>query len=110
MSAPWPPPPDLSSIRELVAAADLEGFIAEGAPIDEYDCEADQLQESIVGLQSEDLTAATLLPIIELIWGKDFNLAGPELARRRPALTKLVDQINRFFGPEATPQTRSPSL
>lgn len=36
MSRPWPPPPDLDSIQELVANADVEGFIADGAPVDEY--------------------------------------------------------------------------
>lgn len=106
----WPPPPDLDSIRELVATADLEGFIADGAPTDEYDHEADELQQSIVGLLSDELTTATLLPIIELIWSKNFNLAGPELAHRRPGLTSLAEQINRFFGPEAEPQTRGSSL
>jgi hypothetical protein len=28
---PWPPPPDIESIRELVRAADPEGHLAEGA-------------------------------------------------------------------------------
>ncbi len=28
---PWPPPPDMESIRELVRAADPEGHLAEGA-------------------------------------------------------------------------------
>ena len=32
-SSPWPPPPDIESIQELVAAADIEGFIEiHGAP------------------------------------------------------------------------------
>ena len=42
-SQPWPPPPDLDSIQELVATADIEGFIAKGAPADEYETEAELL-------------------------------------------------------------------
>ena len=41
MTQPWPPPPDIDSIQELVATADVEGFIAEGAPPDEYEAVGD---------------------------------------------------------------------
>jgi hypothetical protein len=107
MAQPWPPPPDIASIRELVATADLEGYIADGAPTDEYDHEADQLQGNIVDVVTAELTVANLLPIIEPIWSESFNLDALGLALRRPALTALAQQIERFFGPAATPQVRS---
>jgi hypothetical protein len=107
MAQPWPPPPDIASIRELVATADPEGYIADGAPTDEYDHEADQLQGNIVDVVTAELTVANLLPIIEPIWSESFNLDAPGLALRRPALTALAQQIERFFGPAATPQVRS---
>ena len=39
IAKPWPPPPDKESIQELVRAADPEGLLAKGAPVDEYEPE-----------------------------------------------------------------------
>jgi hypothetical protein len=111
MSAPWPPPPDLDSIRELVRDADVEGLIAiHGAPADEYDGEADALHEAIVHLPTSGIIAANLMPILEAIWSRNFADGDTELSLRRPALTSLARGIARFFGPEATPQVRQQSI
>ena len=64
MSAPWPPPPDLHSIRELVRAADPEGHIAEGAPADEYEPEEEAIFAAIAHLSTSQLVPGTLTPII----------------------------------------------
>ena len=103
----WPPPPDLASIRELVRDADVEGFISiHGAPADEYDPEADELHAAIAHLETSDLTATRLLPVLEAIWRENHIDDDAELALRRPALLALAQQIARFFGPDATPQVR----
>ena|ERR1700722_4343474 len=102
----WPPPPDLESIQDLVRAADIEGLIANGAPADEYEPEEEQILPAIQHLSTNELTAPNLLPILEAIWRKSFTLDEAELSSRRPALEGLAQQIARFFGPEAQPQTR----
>ena len=106
MSKPWPPPPDLDSIQELVADADVEGFIADGAPADEYETEADLLFEEIRHLPTDELLAAKILPTLESIWNRSFELNDPGLLDRRPKLAALAGQIERFFGPGARPQVR----
>jgi hypothetical protein len=106
MSKPWPPPPDLESIRDLMRAADPEGHIADGSPADEYEPEEEQLFAAIRHFPTANLLAAKLLPILEDIWRKSFGLNDATLASRRPALEGLAQQIERFFGPEATPQVR----
>ncbi len=105
MSA-WPPPPDLASIRELVRAADPEGHIAEGAPADEYDPEEEAIFAAIAHLSTSQLNASTLTPIIERVWRDSFAHDDEALVKSRPALVALAQQIARFFGPEAQPQTR----
>lgn len=105
-SKPWPPPPDLDSIQELVATADVDGFIAEGSAADEYETEADALFARIRHLATADLVTGTLLPLLEQVWQEGFELSGEELAERRPKLTELAGQIERFFGPAAQPQVR----
>jgi hypothetical protein len=106
MSKPWPPPPDLESIQELVRAADPEGHLAEGAPADEYEPEEQEILAAIGHLSTSELTAANLQPILEAIWSKSFNLNDSTLAERVPVLTSLAQQIERFFGPQAKPQVR----
>jgi hypothetical protein len=105
-SPPWPPPPDLESIRELVRDADVEGFIRDGAPADAYDTEAEELHAAIAHWPTEEITVDRQLPILNAIWRRNFVEDDDELALRRPALEGLAQQIARFFGPEAQPQVR----
>ena len=106
MSKPWPPPPDMDSVQELVANVDVEGFIAEGSPADEYETEADLLFHRVQSFSTDELTSAKLLPILENIWKRSFELSEAGIAMRRPKLIELAGQIERFFGPEAKPQVR----
>jgi hypothetical protein len=106
MSKPWPPPPDLASIQDLVRAADPEGHLADGAPTDEYEPEEELIFDAIRSFATANLIAANLIPIIQPIWQKSFALSDTDLASRRPAIQTLAEQIERFFGPEAKPQVR----
>jgi hypothetical protein len=108
MSAPWPPPPDLESIQQLVREADTEGLIQYGdAPADEYDGEAETLHAAITRFPTSQLIVANLQPIIETIWQKSFNLDEAALEKSHPAIVALAQEIERFFGPEAKPQVRN---
>ena len=103
---PWPPPPDLHSIQELVATADIEGFIADGSPADEYETEADDIFHVIRSWPTADLTTERVLPVLEEAWTQGFGLDDRGLEERRVRLRELAGQIERFFGPEAKPQVR----
>lgn len=106
MKTPWPPPPDLASLAELIANADVEGFIASGSPSDEYETEAEDLFHAIDTWPTADLITEGLLPVIEEVWVQNFSLSETGLAARRVKLRELAAQIERFFGPEARPQVR----
>ncbi len=103
---PWPPPPDLASIQELVATADVESFIADGAPADEYETEAELLFANIESFATDDLVTPKLLPILKDVWSRSFDLNEAGLALRGPKLIELAGQIERFFGPAAKPRVR----
>jgi hypothetical protein len=107
---PWPPPPDRESIQELVRAADTEGLLAEGAPVDEYEPEEEAILAAIQHLPTAELLVTTTLPLIEAVWRKSFVLDDKSMAERLPALLGLAEQIERFFGPEARPQVRQESF
>ena len=102
----WPPPPDLESIKELVRNADTEDFIANGSPADEYDGEAKDLHAAIAHLTTAELVVPNILRHIETIWRKSFDYDENVLTKAGPLLERLAQQIARFFGPEAQPQTR----
>ena len=102
----WPPPPDLNSLKELFATADVEGLIANECPLDEYDPEAKHFYEATIGWPNTKFTTEQTLPLLEQLWVKQFILNEEQLAQRQPALMELAQQITRFFGPEAQPQTR----
>jgi hypothetical protein len=107
MSKPWPPPPDLESVKQLVREADTEGLIQYGeAPADEYDGEAEALLAAISRFPTAQLTIENLQPIIEMIWRKNFNLDDSAFEKSQPAIISLAQEIERFFGPEARPQVR----
>lgn len=103
---PWPPPPDIYSIRELVRAADPEGHLAAGAHSDEYEPEEDAIFTAIADLKTSDLLAPRILPLIEAIWQESFALDASAMKGRLSALRGLTLQIERFFGPESKPQLR----
>jgi hypothetical protein len=108
MSQPWPPPPDLDSIKELVRDADTEEFIKlHGAPADEYDGEAEDLHKAIAFFETAEITVPRLLPIIRSIWQRSFDYSDAHLALAEPEFEALAQQIARFFGPEAKPQVRA---
>ena len=110
MPKPWPPPPDLASIQELVRTADPEGHLAEGAPADEYEPEEEAIFNALAGLPTAELVTATILPRIEAVWTSSFHLTTEQLASRQPALLSLAKEIERFFGPESKPRTRAEIL
>ncbi len=110
MPTRWPPPPDLASIQELVRAADPEGLLEGGAPADEYQPEEDALLKAMAHLPTAELLSTNILPKLETIWQRSFNLGEDELAARRPALLSLAKEIERFFGPESKPRTRAEIL
>jgi hypothetical protein len=103
----WPPPPDLASLKELFAIADIEGLIADDCPLDEYDPEAKHFYEATLGWPNSKFTEEKTIPVIKELWVKQFMLNDEQLAQRTPAIAELASQIARFFGPEAQPQTRS---
>jgi hypothetical protein len=108
-SANWPPRPDLESLKELVRNSDTEELIAIGSPADEYDGEAKELHAALANFATADLIVPNILPRIEAIWSKSFDYDDTVLVKFRPRLEKLAQQIERFFGPEAEPQTRGRS-
>ncbi|MDE3104548.1 MAG: hypothetical protein KGK08_05170 [Acidobacteriota bacterium] len=102
----WPPPPDLESIAELVANADIEGFIADGAPADEYEGEAEAIHNALAGWATAELTRPRIAAALELVWRRSFSLDDAAYEGRRNGVEALAAEIAHYFGPEAQPRVR----
>jgi len=89
---------DIESVQDLVRAADIEGFIAEGDPADEYDPEERQLFAAMAAWPSSTFTKANVLPVIVEIWRKSFSLDDADLSERLTRMDELAGQIVHFFG------------
>jgi hypothetical protein len=89
---------DLESVQDLVRAADIEGFIAEGDPADEYDPEERHLFAAMAAWSSPQFTKANVLPVIVELWRKSFSLDDADLSERLDKMDSLAAQIVHFFG------------
>ena len=89
---------DLDSVNDLVTEQDVEGFIADGAPADEYESEVEEVFAALLALPAEEATQDRILAILEQTWKKNFSLSDEALTQRRPALEKIVERILHFFG------------
>jgi hypothetical protein len=88
----------MESVQDMVRAADIEGFIADGDPADEYDPEEQKLFSAMSSWPSSTFTKANVLPVIVEIWRRSFSLDDADLSERLNAMDGLAAQIVHFFG------------
>ena len=88
---------DLESIDELIRTQDIEGYIAEGAPEDEYAPEIEEVFAQLRALPVEEASRERLLTLLESVWKKDFSLSASELETRRPGFEAIAGKILHFF-------------
>jgi hypothetical protein len=89
---------DLESVNDLITEQDVEGFIADGAPADEYEGEVEEVFAAWLALPAEEATKERLLAILEQTWRKSFSLSEAELEQRRPGFERIVDRTLHHFG------------
>jgi hypothetical protein len=88
---------DLESVDELIRTQDVEGFIAEGAPEDEYEGEIEAVYERLRALPVEEASRERLMAVLEEVWARSFSLSAAELKEREGAFGEIVGKIRHFF-------------
>jgi hypothetical protein len=83
----------VSDINDLLIQEDVEGFIALGAPQDEYESEAALIAAAILQLKENEQTEDAILSVIAIIWMNNFNLGDDEMQLRLPALQRVAQAI-----------------
>ncbi len=89
---------DFFSVNELITEQDVEGFIADGAPADEYESEVELALHGLQALPKAEATKDRIVELLEGIWRKNFSLSDADLQSRQPAFEAIADRILHFFG------------
>jgi hypothetical protein len=81
----------MKEIKNILLIEDIDGLIELGAPVDEYDDEANDIYDAMNENGSENL-----LEKIYSIWATSFALDEEELEKRKLALGKIHRLILSF--------------
>ena len=92
----------LDIIRDVLNREDVEGFLALGAPTDEYHTEAELIRQAIEDRQAK-LQKEELSELLRRIWQEMFGpFSEEEMNRRRPALERVAGQLARALPDDPT--------
>lgn len=83
----------LQEIEDILRQADVEGFIGDGAPDDEYDSEAQEIYTLLTGATTVD--GNKVMAILVAVWERFFNLGPDEMQQRLPYLRKVAQELAR---------------
>lgn len=84
------------TIAPLLRQADIEGYIALGAPADEYDSEAEALALAFSELNDDEATVENIVAIITESWKQSFNLGETDLGMRKSEIQNFAETIVRL--------------
>ncbi|AEP09830.1 hypothetical protein [Micavibrio aeruginosavorus] len=71
---------------------DIEGLIAQGAPSDEYQSEAEAIKVAIYSVEGE-VSADVVVAIMSLIWKDSFGLSDDDMVKRLPIIRRAAENI-----------------
>ena len=80
-------------IAALLNKADIEGYIALGAPADEYDSEAEALVLAFGELSEAEITVENIAVIVTAAWQQSFDLDGSDIAMRRADIQNFAQAV-----------------
>jgi hypothetical protein len=89
---------DMESVQDLVRGADIEGFLAEGEPADEYEPEEMAIFSAMSAWPAATFTKANVMAVVVEVWRKSFSLDDAEMSARLSKMDGLAGQFVHFFG------------
>lgn len=80
-------------LNKLLQSEDIEGLIEAGAPVDEYESEAEAIAVAIHAQPSDQLSIENIVAIIAATWMQSFNLDRSEINLRAPLINSAAKKI-----------------
>jgi hypothetical protein len=68
-------------------------FLKLGAPGDEYNLEAAQINAALAALPLDGLNRQSVAAVMALVWAKFFNLSATDIEKRLPAFERVADLL-----------------
>ena len=87
----------IADINAVLREEDVEGFIAQGAPGDEYDSEAQEIASALALLNEGQITEANVAAIVALVWAKSFDRSSQEIEMRMSVFRRIAQRLNTFI-------------
>jgi hypothetical protein len=83
----------INDIENILIKEDVEGFIEDGAPEDEYSTEARYIARALLEITKTEFTQENIVSVISTLWAKSFNLSREDIKNRLPALQRVTKDI-----------------
>ncbi len=80
-------------IDRLLREEDVEGFIAIGAPDNEYSPEAKEIYKGLLSLNANEHTEIRIASLIAGVWEKYFDLSSEDLQKRSAAFHRIAQGL-----------------
>ena len=80
-------------IDAILAEEDAEGFIAAGAPRDEYTDEAAQIAAAIAHMSLSEHTYEHVISLVSIVWTTSFDLSAADMEQRLPSMATIARRI-----------------
>ena len=85
---------NVEKVRAILGAHDIEGLIQTGAPVDEYEMEAQRIVDEISQLPDSATSEDAIFDIVISVWQKAFGVLGQQdLVLRMPAFRQVAKAI-----------------
>lgn len=82
------------TINQILIEEDIEGLIEIGAPIDEYEDEAEKIATALIQLGEQKHNADSVCDTCSSVWQKCFELDDEQMALRKHAMQKLTLRVS----------------
>jgi hypothetical protein len=82
----------MTSIKNILGEEDIEGLIQMGAPADEYNSEAREIEAAMSRL-GDKRSEEQVVQVLEDVWKGFFDLSTEDIELRRDALQRLARRI-----------------
>jgi hypothetical protein len=80
------------SVKNILCEEDIEGLIKLGAPADEYNSEAKEIEAAMSRL-GDERSEEQLVQVLERVWKGFFDLSTKDIEQRRDAFQRVARRI-----------------
>lgn len=82
--------PESASVQQVLNDEDMEGLLRLGAPLDEYQTEAEMISKAIAQVSESELSGEHLTAVVRTVWTEMFGPFSEQQSQQREAAFQRV--------------------